>query len=261
MCAHNSDFDTTILAKENLIIPPEQVIDTLAIARSVNKDNDDITSNGLQWLRYFYNFDQMEDFQIFVKEYGIEKLVPHTALSDIAVLAYYFKYLLVNDMISSVEETVELTRSPLIENKVSFGNVIPKGMLIEDACLYSYEQYGRSKSGLDYLNWAISNMTHMSANMRISIAHHVINMARKGKISETSKTIIPMKFIASAFCPEHKEYLDSIGFNVADSASKTMEKIAQKITNIRSNEDENADERRELPVLEKLLEYKAYIGE
>lgn len=259
LCAHNSDFDTAILAKENLIIPKEQVIDTLAIARAVNINNDEITSNSLQWLRYFYDFDRNEDFVKFINEYGIKKLIPHTALSDIAVLAYYFKYLLINNKLTSIEEAIHLTRAPLIEDKVTFGNVIPKGMSIRDAVFFTYEQYGRKKNGLDYLNWAINNMTFMSAGMRISISKHIIDLVKEGKLSELNNSIVPMKFIAATFCPEHKDFLNSIGFSVENASDKTMERIHEKINELRNSDDENLDTR-ELTALDKLVQFKEYIG-
>ena len=258
-CAHNSPFDIGQLEKENINYPVELVIDTLKIARHVNMKNEDIESNGLQYLRYFYNFDMNEDFTKFLSDYNIKKLVPHTALSDIAVLAYYFKLLLNEKFISSLEDAIEYTRTPVIEDSMKFGNVFDKGTPFSKVITSTYSQYGKKKRGIDYLNWAISNMDNLSADIKITISKMVINSVKDSKISITDKAIIPMKYIAAAFDKNSREFLNKKGFNVEEAKEKTIQKIKDKISSIESSGEE--DSTREYPTLVQLVKYYEYLEE
>ena len=94
-CAHNSPFDIAMLKKEGIDWPEDKVIDTLNIARFLETD-EKIESKSLQWLRYYYNFDEQKDFPALVKKFGIKRLQAHTALSDIVVLIYYFRIPVLN---------------------------------------------------------------------------------------------------------------------------------------------------------------------
>lgn len=256
-CAHNSDFDTAMLEKEGIVFAPEKVIDTLAIARKVNAYNDDIKNNQLQYMRYYYDFDQQKDFKSFVYgNFKIRKLRPHTALSDIAVLAYYFLFLMREGHVTSLEQAIEMRRVPTLIDRVSFGNVFEKGTPISEAAVSTYEQYGRRKKGVEYLNWAISNMENLSADVRISLAHFVIEAAKARKLHITDPALTPFKFIAAAFLPEHKDFLEANGFDTVTAAQKTIQKISAKITEI--EEKELVDESREYPTLKKLIEYYEY---
>jgi len=252
-CAHNSDFDIGQLEKEGIFYPEDLVIDTLQIAKEFNKNNEAIESNGLQYLRYFYNFDMEPNFSLFLSDYNIEKLQPHTALSDIAVLAYYFKELLEFGAISSLENAVNLSRKPVIIDKVSFGNVFEKGTKISEAIVSGYKQYGKNKKGYDYLNWVITNMDNLSPDIKISISKYAMDAAISGKIDFTNPAIIPMKYYAATFLPEYKDFLKSNGFNVEQAKNQTLKKIKNKINEIEENGQE--DEVREYSSLKKFLKY------
>jgi len=231
-CAHNSDFDIFQLEKEGIFYPKDLVIDTLQIAKLINIDNDDIESNGLQYLRYFYNFDMQPEFKEFLSYYKIEKLQPHTALSDIAVLAFYFKFLLENKHVSSLENAVKMTQEYVVSDKVTFGNVFEKGASISESIISTYKQYGRLKRGIDYFNWAMLNMVNLSPDLKISIAKHTLDAVKKGELEFTDSAIVPMKYIAATFLPEYSDYLKSMGFNTEEAKKSVLNKIKKEMIKI-----------------------------
>jgi len=256
-CAHNSPFDIGMLKKENINFDTSKIIDTLAIARKVNKDNEDIESNGLQYLRYFYDFDRNPEFKEFLKDFKIKKLVPHTALSDIAVLAFYFKVLLESNMIKDIDTAVDMSHTPFIEDKIMFGNVFDKGTKFSEIVNSSYEQYNRTKRGIDYLNWAISNMESLSADIKISISYFTIEAVKKGELTFTDKAITPMKYISATFCPDQRDFLNIQGFNVDSAKEATIKKIKEKVNKL---EKEGETKSSEYSNNLKLLELYDYIG-
>jgi len=240
--AHNSDFDIFQLEKEGVLYPKELVIDTLQIARLVNVDTEEIESNGLQYLRYFYNFDMQPEFSTFISDYNITKLQPHTALSDIAVLAYYFRFLLLENHVKSLEDGVEMTNTYLISNKVTFGNVFEKDTKISEAITSTYRQYNKTKRGIDYFNWAMLNMTNLSPDMKISISKHVIEAVKDTKLHINDDAITPMKYIAATFLPEYNNFLNKNGFDVESAKSSTIKKIQKEMKKIEEagTEDERS---------------------
>jgi len=252
-CAHNSDFDIGQLEKEGIFYPQDLVIDTLQIAKHFNKDNDDIESNGLQYLRYFYNFDMSDDFTSFISNYGIEKLQPHTALSDIAVLAYYFQELLKMGAFKDLSDAVKMTNTVVISDKVTFGNVFEKGTKISEAITSTYKQYGKNKNGIDYFNWAISNMEGMQPDIKISIAKHVMDKCLSGELNINSNSVYPMKLVAAAFLPEYSDFLSKSGINIESAKNKVLDSIKGKIKEIENRGEE--DESRVYSSLKKILKY------
>jgi len=253
-CAHNSDFDIGQLEKEGIYYPSNLVIDTLQIAKHFNVDNEDIESNGLQYLRYYYNFDMSPDFKDFLSDYGIEKLQPHTALSDIAVLAYYYVQLMKMNAFKSAEEAVDLTNTYVFTDKVSFGNVFEQGTKISEAITSSYKQYGKNKRGIDYFNWAISNMGNISPDTKITLAKIAIEKTKTGDLSIHDSALTPFKYIAATFLPEYDNYLSESGFNVSQAKEATIKNIKKSIQEI---EEAGEEDKRYSPYanLKKILKY------
>lgn len=251
--AHNAPFDLGMLEKEGIKYPKELVVDTLKIARHLNRKTEEIESNGLQYLRYFYDFDRMESFKVFLKDYKIEKLMPHTALSDIAVLAFYYKHLIDNKMLKNVEEGVMYTRTPVLEEKIKFGNVFEKGTLFKDALVATYEQYGKRKEGKSYINWALGNMETLSADIRISIAKITIELIQEGKLKVTDKDLAPMLFIGATFDLKSREYLQSIGMNTEHMVLSTMNRIFSEFESMEKSSPKYS-------VYEQLIEYKEFLN-
>lgn len=254
-CAHNSPFDLGMMAKEGIEFEPDLVIDTLKIARHINIDNEDIKSNGLQYLRYYYNFDMEDNFIDFLKDYKIKKLIPHTALSDIAVLAYYFKMLVESNMINGFEDGVKYTLTPVPEKNIKFGNVYEKGTAFYDVATTTYEQYGKTKRGISYLNWAIGNMDTLSADVKIGLSKAVVQAIRDDKLSLGDRDVTPMLSIAATFDKESRDYLFSKGYS-SKIPEKTMLKITQKIKQIEMDGLVNeSKEYKELLILVKYYNY------
>lgn len=180
--AYNSQFDIDMLEKDDLFFDHEKVIDLYRVAKHLYKDTNVITSKGenvplsnkkLQYFRYLLDFDSQNTFSSLSNEYGLGFLKPHSSLSDVLVLEYFFYYIL--DTFSlSFEELVELSKKPVFENKISFGNVFDKGTPFDDCLTSSYTQYDKVKKGYDYINWCSSNL-ELSLDVDYSIKIHFFN--------------------------------------------------------------------------------------
>jgi len=258
-CAHNSDFDISQLEKEGVNYPTELVIDTLQIAKLFNKDNPKIDSNGLQYLRYYYNFDMQSDFTDFLSDYNIVKLQPHTALSDIAVLGYYFIELMKAKVFSDFDEAVVMSNTPSISPELGFQKQFPKGTPLPEIITGSYKQGTNTKRGIDYLNWAMTKMATLAPDNKLAIAHYTMEAVANEDISLTDKAITPMKAVAAAFLPEFHELLRSSGYEVERVKDKTLQMIQDNVLNIEANglqDDRDAG----YSSLKKMLKY-AKVGE
>ena len=256
-CAHNSKFDIGMLEKEGIIFPDERIIDTLKIARHVNIDNADIESNSLQYLRYFFDFDRQPEFRTFLNDYNIEKLVPHTALSDIAVLAYYFKKLLDNGQISGIEDGLMYTLTPVPEKNIKFGAVFDHGTPFSVVATSTYEQYGKKKAGLSYLAWAINGMDTMSADVKIGMSEAILREVQAGNISYNNPDLPYFKSICATFSIEMRAFLAEKGYNI-DIEKKVIQKIKDNITFIEENN--LTDQKREYQSLKDFVKYYSYIS-
>lgn len=235
--AHNSPFDIEMLSREGLVWPIERVVDTLRVARIHYSQNSEIESKGLQYLRYFFNFNNKEDFRKLVKSFGIEKLQAHTALSDIVVLIYFIKHLQAEGI--SFEKMLELSSTPIIEDKVTFGNVFEKGSELSIALTSTYEQYGKRKTGLSYFNWAIKNMK-MSLDQKFNISYFAIKAAKEGKLNILDGDMSPFIYTASMFIPDFWDYLNSVGFNTSAQRQAGLIALQNTINQKLDSEKEEA---------------------
>lgn len=228
--AHNSVFDLTMLKKEGIFWERTRVIDTLLIARFVFKDESDIKSKQLQYLRYFFNFDKKEDFKSLVKDHKVRKLVAHTALSDIIVLIYLFKYFLKINLLKNVNHAVLLSSKPLIIDKVMNGKKFEKNSSLYNAIC------SREPNGLSYFNWAMINMTNLSIIDKLSISHFTIQAFRDKAISiERLNEATPMIHVVACFISEHWEYLSSIGYNLNALRHNSLMKIEINIKELENS--------------------------
>jgi len=258
-CAHNSPFDIAMLKKEGIEWPEDKVIDTLNIARFL-ETSDEIESKSLQWLRYFYNFDEQKDFPALVKKFGIKRLQAHTALSDIVVLIYYFKKIVKDYNIKTLSELTKLSSDIVIEKTIEFGNIFDKGTLYEDIVGTTYSAFGKMKTAESYLNWAVSNMDNMSMDRKISISYFVIKAYLSGKIKK-SNDIIPMIMVASSFIPEFWVELENFGIPVESQRNTVYGVISEKINNLNaealkilSSNPSNADKIKATKTIEKAFD-------
>ena len=130
LAAHNALFDINVLKNESITV--EKYIDTLRVSKHL------IISEryDLQYLRYFLNLE-------------IKEATAHDALGDITILEKLFEHLkgLIKTKLSLAtdsliyEKMLELTNTPVLLNKISFGKYRGK----------TFEEINQIDSG--YLEW------------------------------------------------------------------------------------------------------------
>ena len=167
--AHNSSFDLKMLEKEGLIWDIDNVIDTLRVARHLIKDKE-VQSHSLQYLRYFFELDLMDEFEELKKTMNIDEVRPHTALSDIFILMLFVEFLMKKYNVN-LDDMLKLSKTPILYDSIDFGNVFEKGTSYEEIIQSNYEQYGKTKTGVSYLMWAVENMDTLNFDKRHSIKH------------------------------------------------------------------------------------------
>lgn len=167
--AHNSPFDLNMLEKEGISWNVENVIDTLRVARHLIKD-EEIKSHSLQYLRYFFELDLMDEYQKLKKIMNLNEVRPHTALSDIFILMLFVEFLMQRYGIS-IENMLKLSKTPILYKKINFGNVFEKGTPYGYIINNTYKQYGKVKTGISYLTWAVENMENLDFDVKHSIKH------------------------------------------------------------------------------------------
>jgi DNA polymerase III epsilon subunit-like protein len=240
ICFHNSPFDIAMIEKEGLFWDNNKVIDTLRIARHIYKDREDIESKGLQYLRYFFDFDSKDSFKEIIKDYKIPKLIPHTALSDIVVLIYFFKFLVKTNSLNSLNEAIELSLTPVLDTKISFGNIFKKGTEFKEILLSTYEQWGKQKTGASYLNWAMKNMESLSMDQKFAISNETLELIKENKLDIHNKDLSPMILFAAAFIPEHEDFLTLKGFSVDKQKEMVHASLSKKIETLYNTEKEKS---------------------
>jgi DNA polymerase III epsilon subunit-like protein len=153
LVAHNAGFDIDILAKEGLKV--ERFIDTLKVIKFLDIENL-IPEYGLQYLRYFLNFDI--------------KAVAHDAVGDVLVLEKLFEYLYkrlleqYNDESTVIDKMVEISGKPLLLRLFNYGK--HKGKKIEEVVAYD-----RS-----YLEWMLEqklNNEYYDEDWIYTLKHHL----------------------------------------------------------------------------------------
>jgi DNA polymerase III epsilon subunit-like protein len=206
MVQHNGiAFDMPMLEKEGIFWPKDKVIDTMTLARHYNPTLEvyDLMKEKeigarLQAMRYFYNFDAEEEFKEFMKSYKIKKIVAHTALADILVLAYFFKNVLVKGgCVTGLKQAAILSRKPVLTETIEWGNQIPKGSKYSDIIGDVYGNY--NKPVVDYLDWGMNNMNGLDGSAKLSIATAIFN----GVLDKSISAIRRFNFDTSM-----EEYID-----------------------------------------------------
>ena len=131
---HNVDFDLEMLYKEGLP-KPYAFIDTLQVSRHIFPGLD---SYSLQFLRY--------ELKLYKDE--TQKLLPHSAESDVIVLKLLFDRLKkeIKDDVNSLSWMLRFTEQPALISKMPFGKY--KGL--------SFEWLANHQPG--YLRWFRSNV-------------------------------------------------------------------------------------------------------
>lgn len=123
LVAHNALFDIEMLYKEGVKV--ERFIDTLKIVKYLDEENQ-IPEYGLQYLRYFLNFDI--------------DAPAHEAVGDVLVLEKLFGYLFakmlakIGDEEEVISQMVEVSSKPLLLRVFNYGK--HKGKKIEEVLAY-----------------------------------------------------------------------------------------------------------------------------
>jgi len=207
--AYNAPFDVNMLSKDNIELKKSQIIDLYRIAKHLyknetttdrNGDTIPLANNKLQYFRYLLDFDIDSSFLKLQRDYGLNEVQGHEALSDVLVLEHFFN--LVKTIIiekQNNEEDLEissdldwfdimldLTSKPVLEPNITFGNVFEKGTNFNHCLNTTYEQYGRVKNGFDYLDWCSENLS-LSVDTAYSIKIHFFNNLINGKIPYNHK--------------------------------------------------------------------------
>jgi exodeoxyribonuclease X len=135
--AHNIDFDNEVLEKVGVKI--SQKICTFKLARDLlsldQKDEKDLPSYSLQYLRYYLGLYKDEDS---------ENNRAHDALSDVCFLRDLFEYL-VQTFELTTEKMINITQAPIIIRNIHHGKHAGK----------SIKEILKEDPG--YLDWIIDN--------------------------------------------------------------------------------------------------------
>ena len=123
--SHGNELDLAMLANEELEIKMK-CIDTDKCARHLLKDAEDYK---LQTLRYQYGLYKKENE--VAEGLGIGEVRAHDAMSD--VLWHYLLFdLLLGRVEGDVDKLVELTETPVLLEKITFGKYKNKNMTFEE---------------------------------------------------------------------------------------------------------------------------------
>ncbi|MFL1707482.1 exonuclease domain-containing protein [Campylobacter sp. MOP7] len=203
--AHNAPFDKDMMHRENVEIPSYRSIDTYRLAKHYLKDIEGIESYGLQPLRYFFNLDDDPDCIAIQKEFGVEKLQPHTALSDIIALIWLMKKFIKDGYVTNMQSILSKAFEPLFSDKVTFGNIFEKGSPLTKALCSTYQQggYGKVRTGLSYYAWAMENMDALSIEDKVNISYFVMKLIEEGSLNPTKEDVDPFIKYAAAFLPQY----------------------------------------------------------
>jgi DNA polymerase III epsilon subunit-like protein len=153
LVAHNASFDIDMLSNEG--VQTSQFIDTWKVVRFLDEENE-IPEYGLQYLRYFLDFD-------------IEAPA-HDAVGDVLVLEKLFGYLFgrmferMQDEERVIGAMIEISHKPLLIKIFNYGK--HKGKRIEEVVAYD-----RS-----YLEWMLEqklNNEHYDEDWIFTLKHHL----------------------------------------------------------------------------------------
>ena len=234
--AHNAPFDRDMFERDGINIPFGKNIDTYKIVGHLLQDIEGMDSKALQYMRYFFDFDSIPKFKSMVKEYGIDKIVPHTALADVAVLSYLF-FALMRKCQFSFNGFINLAFQPFFEDKIRFGNVFERGSSVRAALCSTYEQYGRQKRGVEYFNWALCSMENLRLDEKVNIAYQTIQCLKDGSLS-LSPQVTPMLNLASTFLPETWSYIsDVVKRNPGALRTVTLQNVKDEVERNLQSED------------------------
>lgn len=129
--AHNAPFDTEMLRRDGILVPPERVIDTLKIARYLDTEAR-LGAYRLQYLRYALDLE-------------VQDATAHDALGDVRVLKALFArlYKKMEDEEDPLKKMIEISMQPVLIRRFAFGK--HNGKLVTEV----------AKEDRGYLEWLL----------------------------------------------------------------------------------------------------------
>ncbi len=158
LIAHNASFDVEALKNEGIEIKM-QVIDTLKILKVLYPDSE---RHRLAW--FFYKHKLYKMTETIKKIVGHNKVSPHDALSDCAMLVLVF-YSLIMKSCKTMDAIMEMMKAPYYEKYLTFG----KYSRYKSDNPKTIEQI--TKADPDYVEYILGKFTDMIPEQRTSLEH------------------------------------------------------------------------------------------
>ena len=152
--SHGNELDLAMLKNEELDLKMK-LVDTDICSRHLLKDAEGYK---LQTLRYQYGLYKRE--KEFAKKLGIEELNPNDALSD-AVWCYMLTEFLLEKVDGDMQKLVELTKTPVLLEKVTFGKYRNEG--------YTFEELFKIEPG--YFVWLYNRLAREWPDLEYTVEH------------------------------------------------------------------------------------------
>jgi len=194
--AHNMPFDEQLVRLHGVDMPRKQLIDTVRVAKHCYKNGltnlqdtfyKDLEgtkpeNHQLQYFRYLYEMDDQEYFTEGMKMCGLTEIKPHTALSDVFVL-WIFTAMLMVDFDLTLEDMVELTNKPVLEEKFLYSMKDKIRDLTYDEIIYNdtLTPWGAKQPGYDSIMWVFED-AGMSVDTEYSFIYNMGKAILKGRI-------------------------------------------------------------------------------
>ncbi|SFV50566.1 Exodeoxyribonuclease X [hydrothermal vent metagenome] len=166
--SHGNELDIAMLENEGMELKMKRV-DTDKCSRHLLKDAEDYK---LQTLRYQYGLYKVE--KDVAKSLGIGDIKAHDALSDV-LWHYLLCELLLERVDGGIDKLVELTETPVLLEKITFGKYKNKNMTFEE--LFATDP-------ADFV-WMYNNIAKNWPDLEYTVEHwlktnpHYWNMARE----------------------------------------------------------------------------------
>ena len=193
--AHNMPFDKQMVALHGINLE-KRLIDTVRVAKHSYKDglkNLDGTfyehlegtkpeNHTLQYFRALFEMDFQEYFKNGMEKCDLDEIKPHTALSDVFVL-WIFTAILMADFDYTLEDMVDLTNKPVLEDKFTYGAKNKTLDRTYEEIIYNdtVTPWGATQPGYDSIMWAFEDGP-MSPDTEYSFITHMGKAILNGRI-------------------------------------------------------------------------------
>ena len=194
--AHNMPFDEKMFNIHGVMLDQDAIADTLKVARHCYNDGliglegtyyEDLKgtkpdNHTLQYFRYLFEMDDQDYFKEAMKMAGLTEVKPHTALSDVFIL-WLFTAKLMNDFDLTLEDMVALTKTPVLENKITYGAKLKKLDQTYQHVIYkeSVTPWGDPQPGYKDIMW-VWETGPMGVDTEYSLIYHFSKAMLAGRV-------------------------------------------------------------------------------